>query len=129
MNCISKGQLADIKRVAREVDPAAEGDEYLVKVVLLASATIGPQANAISEATGIPAKKIRIWARNWRANGVWYGSLVDCAGWSDEDSNSGITEFLLDCMVGLGLLERVDPVVDAWGAKELERRKDQKAPG
>lgn len=96
-------KIEEITAVIDELDGDLTPEQRDVSIVLLASAAVGPNINKLAKFTGIPRERIRPWARNWRASGVWSNDKV-CADW--QNGELGAIGFIMDTMVGLGLMKR-----------------------
>lgn len=102
---MSAKKLRRIRRIINELDPKLpEADPtYKAALVLLASIHIGPNARRIASFTHLPREECEEIGRRLRKGGIWRGSKI--YGEWDDPKGGGIA-FLLDAMVGSGMLNR-----------------------
>lgn len=73
------------------------------QMVMLAATEVGPDVTKISKFIGLPYAMVRPIVANLNKAGIFKRGKIR-ANWADE--NEGYLSFLLDSMVGAGLLER-----------------------
>lgn len=98
--------LDEIKAELANVTKAGPDDaEWSAGMVLLASAMLGANEEAISQFTGVPLAEVQTFGIRLRANGVWgYDGQVATAEWFAEEV--GGVAFCLDVAVAMGFVER-----------------------
>ena len=96
---------AEIRAAALEVEPEIDQDseDFQATLTLLASTRVGPNIKKIVTVTGVPTRMVSAFAANLRKNGVWKNGKI-YANWADE--KDGGIEFILDCLVARGLMDR-----------------------
>ena len=99
--------LAEIKDIIRELDPRlSERDpSFSTAVILLASAFLGPDEDAIARFTGLCRHLIGCYGKRLRESGVWGSDGKIHCEWMDEET--GAAAFWLDVCVAEGIAERV----------------------
>lgn len=96
-----------LKQIERAVDKSCgkeEGEARDAGRVLLASAIVGPNAQKVAKALGIPLSRVSPYARRLRDNGIWTTNGKVAANWFNEED--GGVEFACDVNVALGFMER-----------------------
>lgn len=96
-----------LSKVITKLDPnVTEGEPtYNAYLVLLGAANVGPNADKISKAVGIPRETTRILCRRARENGIFKGGMIH-ADWLDE--KDGGLSFVMDATVVMGLMKRCE---------------------
>ena len=94
-----------IKKEIRRLDKAVKPDsqDFIEACVLLDSAVIGPNADAIAEHLRYSRSAVREIGKRARETGLWVGGKVGAVDWF---TKHGAISFWCDCAVLKGLLKR-----------------------
>jgi hypothetical protein len=89
-----------------EIDPPDDPELFDAAVVLVASTSVGCNADRIAKFTGLHRDKVRPICRRLRDNGVWTKEHHFNIEWFDEET--GNIAFTLDCLIAQGKVVKVD---------------------
>ena len=95
--------IQEAEDVVREMDPNVREEDVQVGGLLIASAVIGNDEQALAVFTGYEPDFIATCGRRLRDNGVWVGDEL-CVDWWDEET--GGVAFWMDVCIAQGLMRR-----------------------
>lgn len=116
-----------IAAILAERDPNGKptDDGWAAQAFLLASATLGPDPEAIVDALGMDPIMAGVFSERARRSGIWTVDGVQTAPWEEEDG--GGVKFAMDASILVGDIERVGP--DSYSMTEEGRRRVERMIG
>ena len=97
--------LRRVKNIVRRIDPELADDGFDIATLMVAALFVGPNQRRLYAFTGLPKDLIADVAGRLRTNGIWVGGKIHCS-WADDGATT--TDFILDLLVGQGLLAKTE---------------------
>lgn len=96
----------EVRETIKELDPKLDetDDSFSTATLLLSSALIGTDEDALRKFTGLSSEFIQPRAERLRESGIWEPEGMVYCDWEDEVS--GNVSFWLDVCIAEGLVER-----------------------
>ena len=97
--------LDELRAEVKRLDPKLAEDKpaFETAIMLLASAQLGPDVNAIADFMGIEAASLEERAGQLRKAGIWTDDALNVEWWDEE---AGTVAFWLDVCVAEGYVAR-----------------------